>query len=781
MIMTVKAGVVLVTEFVEPNNAVFKNYINYITRSNAVRNENIDKYVIPSLDKDLQDFNGYIDYMGNSKKTTELFTKSKERLSLEEKSELQHIFQKAQDNGSLMWQTVISFDNRWLIENNLLDSKTNLLNESKIKEYCRGSIEKMLQSEGMDKNSLWSAAIHYNTDNIHIHVATVQPMPCRAMKVLKTVQVQNSWLREKGIITEDIMNQVEFGEKIKVHNSQRKGDLYLNLLNDVLTQLKQDTQSNYKFGDYILINPNGSIDLTYYGDSTEFPPMIKFIGKTVSQKGKFKQSSIDSAKSFIVNRALTQSKNNQRLNDLIKIIFVKDLKETALNNLKNLPELHRLYDDIIDKLPADKKLWQYNRNVLNPVRKDIDHFVDSWIKKYHESDFQELLQVLKKEEKIYQKAYGGQKNNFVKNQIHDLYARLGNIVLKNIKELLKEGFVPDRIPEDQLEESFQDIAASIEKQYEKNYEKKEYGSSGSPASFKYSKEYKLARKYLYGTNQIKQDQKKAFILLIQEAKKGNLLAKYDLAYCYDKGIGCTQSSETAFSLYQDVLSELENEADKLIDSHNEKEKSKVSYLNYRIGKMYYYGQGTEINYEKAFRYFSLGEDQGLNSVFSKYYLGKMYENGDFVKQDETKAFEYYLAASASSPFAAFKTAHKLLRLYSNINDINKVDHIESLTKEEYLYNRLNRNIVTYQENIEKYENDIKTKQALIDRATAKNSELETNKEFMTDTEIEEVNQKILDNESLISDTEKEIEVLRRNILEEQNKIAMTQEHINSLE
>ena len=178
-----------------------------------MRNENIDKYVIPSLDKDLQDFNGYIDYMGNSKKTTELFTKSKERLSLEEKSELQHIFQKAQDNGSLMWQTVISFDNRWLIENNLLDSKTNLLNESKIKEYCRGSIEKMLQSEGMDKNSLWSAAIHYNTDNIHIHVATVQPMPCRAMKVLKTVQVQNSWLREKGIITEDIMNQVEFGKK----------------------------------------------------------------------------------------------------------------------------------------------------------------------------------------------------------------------------------------------------------------------------------------------------------------------------------------------------------------------------------------------------------------------------------------------------------------------------------------------------------------------------------------------------------------------------------------
>ena len=456
------------------------------------------------------------------------------------------------------------------------------------------------------------------------------------------------------------MSQVELGKKIKVHSSKRKTNLYLNLLNNISDQLQQDTHNKYKFGDYLTITPDGSVELTYYGESMDFPPMIKFIGETVSQKGKFKQSSIDSAKSMIVNRVLTQSRDNEKINALIKTIFVRDLKEKTLEDLKQLPELHRLYDDIIDKLPADKKLWQYNRNVLNPVRKDIDRFVDSWINKYHESDFQELLQVLKKEEKIYQKAYGGSKNNFAKNQIHDLYARLGNVVLKNIKELLKEDFVPDRIPEDQLEEPFQDIPASIEKQYEKNYEEKGDESNGSPVSFKYSKEYKLARKYLYGTKQIKQDQKKAFSLFTQEAKKGNLLAKYDLAYCYDKGIGCTPSSETAFLLYRDVLSELEDETDKLMGSHNEKEKSKASYLNYRIGKMYYYGQGTEINYEKAFRYFSFGEDHELNSVFSKYYLGKMYENGDFVKQDATKAFEYYSAAHLS-PFAAFKTAYMLER------------------------------------------------------------------------------------------------------------------------
>lgn len=33
------------------------------------------------------------------------------------------------------------------------------------------------------ENATWSAAIHYNTDNIHVHVATVEPAPCRQKKM----------------------------------------------------------------------------------------------------------------------------------------------------------------------------------------------------------------------------------------------------------------------------------------------------------------------------------------------------------------------------------------------------------------------------------------------------------------------------------------------------------------------------------------------------------------------------------------------------------------------
>lgn len=129
---------------------------------------------------------------------------------------------------------------------------------------------------------------------------------------------------------------------------------------------------------------------------------------------------------------------------------------------------------------------------------------------------------------------------------------------------------------------------------------------------------------------------------------------------------------------------------------------------------------------------------------------------------------------------ALSESGNLLRMYSNINDINRVDKIETLTKDEYFYNRLNRNVVTYQADLKKYESEIQENEELIEKITEKNAELEINKEYMTESEKEEINQKILDNENLIANAEKEIDTLQKNILETQNKISATQDHIDSL-
>ena len=121
---SIKAGVVVVNKFCPSDSKTFSGYISYIDRPDAKRNEKLSEY------------NLYNDYMDNPEKTTGLFTQDKTELTYKDKQILKETFQSAQDNGSLMWQTVISFDNRWLEKYGLYDAANDVVDERKLKEIA---------------------------------------------------------------------------------------------------------------------------------------------------------------------------------------------------------------------------------------------------------------------------------------------------------------------------------------------------------------------------------------------------------------------------------------------------------------------------------------------------------------------------------------------------------------------------------------------------------------------------------------------------------------------
>lgn len=167
MEQSIKSGVILKSRFILSKNRKFQEYIDYIDREEAVRNENFKK------------FSSYNDYMGNPEKTTGLFTADKDNLDEKEKLELKHLFRMAQQNNSVMWQNVISFDNRWLEQHGIIDRKTRTIDEEKLRTAARQSTKIFLDKENLSASAVWSASIHYNTDNIHIHIAVVEPFPTR--------------------------------------------------------------------------------------------------------------------------------------------------------------------------------------------------------------------------------------------------------------------------------------------------------------------------------------------------------------------------------------------------------------------------------------------------------------------------------------------------------------------------------------------------------------------------------------------------------------------------
>lgn len=188
--MPAKAGIVLVTKFIENSSKKFSQYVDYIDRDEAIRNEAFETFTV---------FEEYVgSYMDDKKKTYGLFTDEKDVLLGEGKENMKELFAQAQKNGSLMWQTVISFDNDFLRKNGLYDEATSDIDEEKLREYTRKTMHHLLEKEELS-DAIWTASVHKNTDNIHIHIATVQPTPSWSPGQGRCQSRQNGKLYQRGV------------------------------------------------------------------------------------------------------------------------------------------------------------------------------------------------------------------------------------------------------------------------------------------------------------------------------------------------------------------------------------------------------------------------------------------------------------------------------------------------------------------------------------------------------------------------------------------------------
>lgn len=158
--MTNRPAVVIKSKFIAGSDGgtSFNDYLNYMDRAETHNKTN--------------EFEKYQDYMSNEEKSTGLFTLNQDSLTEKEKVYFKDKFREAQESGSILWQDVISFDNDWLKESGVLDDKT--IDNKQIQEATRSAVQDMLKKEGMMDSAIWTGAIHYNTDNIHVHVAIVQ-------------------------------------------------------------------------------------------------------------------------------------------------------------------------------------------------------------------------------------------------------------------------------------------------------------------------------------------------------------------------------------------------------------------------------------------------------------------------------------------------------------------------------------------------------------------------------------------------------------------------------
>lgn len=331
------AGLVFKLKFTAPGSKAFKSYIDYMDRDET------------KLKKE-QMFSGFSDYMENPEKSTGLFTDHHDCLNKEEKYTLKNMFTSAQRKGSLLYQGVFSFQWSWLIENGLA-TEDHQVNEAAVREYTRKSLKALGAAEAL-QNWVWSGAIHYNTDHIHVHFAMADPNP--------------SWQEGIG----------------RCRRNSKNGELY--------------------------------------------------------QRGKIKDKSREKTRSTFINAVINAAPENQLINKIIRNQIIAGKRQQYLYESPN-QELQQSLKALLDKLPEDMRLWNYNMSAMDGYRDEIDQISKLFIETYFKEEYMELKEALDSLSKKYANSYGDSKRgtDYAEEKEKDLYYRLGNSILSECRNVRK--------------------------------------------------------------------------------------------------------------------------------------------------------------------------------------------------------------------------------------------------------------------------------------------------------------------------------------------------------
>lgn len=263
---------------------------------------------------------------------------------------------------------------------------------------------------------------------------------------------------------------------------------------------------------------------------------------------------------------------------------------------------------------------------------------------------------LKMQSLKYQEAYStkGNPEEYVNNKIKDLYKKLGNCILKELREYdneirsnaeqeyraaeqAEEQGRKEKLPEPELEDNW----CPVEEDWK--YSDQVESSRGVV----WSNIYKKAKELIY--------EKEKFVsgIRLLEQEPENALALYELGTCYNYGRGVEADEEKAGEYFKGSLQIFQDVYESLTSL--EKDKFLRQYVPYRIAKQYAYGQGVDKDYEQARKYYE--EAAGEGNIYAMYSLGNIYYYGQDVEVSYDQAIQYFnKSAIGGNAYAAYRLA-----------------------------------------------------------------------------------------------------------------------------
>ena len=392
-----------------------------------------------------------------------------------------------------------------------------------------------------------------------------------------------------------------------------------------------------------------------YHDTTHHPHIHLLVYSTNPKQGFLTKAGIDKVRSVFANdifhddlQSIYQEQTVSR--DELKAVSKNEF-ESIVNMIASNDHTDPQLEELIRKLYIQlqnvkgKKVYGY---LPMEIKETVNKIFSELAK---DENIQQLYEKWCGLERLKYKTYTQKETELPKLADNKVFQPVRNMIIRtvlNMKPFDANTEIEGSEPND---EYFDNTPQSMSPLFDEAEPLAETETDESAAAIKYyikwNDQYKKACKLIYGKDAKLNDFKKAEQLLLSESQRGNVLAVYDLGKLYSTDKLGERNEETSIAKYTRALQGFLQ-----IEPNSKKIKP---YIQYRIGKMFCYGLGTEQDYEKAFKWFERSAKQ--KNKFAQFSLANLYYYGSGVEKDLSQAFLWYQRSSSQGqPYAAYSIA-----------------------------------------------------------------------------------------------------------------------------
>jgi len=229
----------------------FEGYLDYMDRKNALLAQSKltdeERVSLGEINKRLADYStlskAQIEIMQKETQekiwslNTGMFDFNNDDLTQQEVEQYKELFDRANKNESVLFQDVVSFDTKALIEAGIYNPYSNELKREPLIMAGRKMMNVLYEKEKLNGSTISVGEIHYNTGHFHVHFATTEVEPTREMIFVK----EHNRYERKGQRSDETLGKMKstFANLIFDRSSEleRLNDLRNGLRNEIKTEM----------------------------------------------------------------------------------------------------------------------------------------------------------------------------------------------------------------------------------------------------------------------------------------------------------------------------------------------------------------------------------------------------------------------------------------------------------------------------------------------------------------------------------------------------------------